>query len=89
MSDNVTESKTELADRDLSLDQLIQAFEAAHSDARWSRIAELNEQTRPCVEAAMAAAGNTSEAVLMLKPKPCDAHGCSGDQQEAMGQRSA
>ncbi len=60
-----------------TLDQLIEAFETAHSEAEWERIAELNQYTRPCVEVAMdaaradaqAAGSDPDQAIAVLKPK--------------------
>ena len=59
-----------------SLDQLIQAFEAAYSDTDWLKISQLNDYTQPCVEAeivmlnaaAVAAGKDASTAMQTLKP---------------------
>ncbi len=45
-----------------SLDQLMAAFDRAFSASDWSAINQLNDYTRPCVEAAAVASQATSSA---------------------------
>ena len=59
-----------------SLDQLINAFEAAYAAADWLSISQLNDYTQPCVEAeivainasAAAAGKHESSSLEALKP---------------------
>lgn len=48
------------------IDELITELKLAHSEADWQRIAELNNLTRPSVEAAMQV---DNSALLDLRPK--------------------
>ncbi len=60
-----------------TLDQLIVAFTAAHDEADWLQISQLNDYTQPCVEAEVKAiktaaidqGADPASALLALKPK--------------------